>query len=123
MRRTFNGGEPLHRTRIGKTKSSHSSIRPWLAGSPLDSVVTIPSLVFVRAKLSLGLKSAANILNYDRIAAIDCVLESRVLLLRCIFPIGRAIDEHRKFSVFTRPQHVRPQNYTVAHRYRDVLTQ
>src|SRR5207247_6901523 len=90
MRRALHRSQPLHSARIGKAEGSHISVRPALLGCPLDGVVSVAALVFVRAKFAVGSVAAPHILYDDRVSALDCAAKDRVFLLREVLAIGRA---------------------------------
>src|SRR5215475_15294725 len=101
MRRALNGGQPLHRPGIRKAEGSYPAIRPTLDCRPFDRVVAVSPFVLVGAKISIRLIPATNILNDDSIAPLHSMLESCVLPLSGLLPVGGAIHQHGKFALFS----------------------
>jgi hypothetical protein len=65
----------------------------------------------------------ANILEYDGIATLGGMLESRVLPLRGIFPVGRPIHKYGEFAALGWAHYIRAQNHIIAHGHGDVFLQ
>jgi hypothetical protein len=65
----------------------------------------------------------ANVLEYDGIATLGGMLESGVLLLRRIFPVGRPIDKYGEFATLGWAHYIRAQNHIIAHGHEDVFLQ
>src|SRR5205809_7987089 len=123
MRRALHRSQPLHSARIGKAEGSHISVRPALLGCPLDGVVSVAALVFVRAKFAVGSVAAPHILYDDRVSALDCAAKDRVFLLREVLAVGRAINEYRKRPASFGPKDVGTEQNSVAHGDGDILFQ
>ena len=66
---------------------------------------------------------STNVLDYDGIATLDAMLESRVLLLRSILPVGRPIYQDGEFAGLGWPHYVGAKNHTVTHGHADVFLQ
>ena len=99
MRRIFDGGQPLYRTRIRETECSNVAIGPRLHSGPLDRVVAVAAFILVRRELTFGRVAPTNVLNHDGITASDSFVEGSPSGRSVIFPVWRAIDEHRKSAL------------------------
>src|SRR5207247_9186653 len=95
--------------------------RPRLLGCPAHVVKSVAALVFVRPKFAVGSVPAAHIFYDDCISALDCAAKDRVLLLREVLAVGRAINKHRKRPVSFGPKDVGTEQHAVTHRNGDIL--
>src|SRR5438034_3922530 len=121
MRRALHRSQPLHSARIGKAEGSHISVRPALLGCPLDGVISVAALVFVRPKFAIGSVPTPHILYDDCISALDCAAKDRVFLLREVLAIGRAINEDRKRPTSFGTEDVGTEQDSVAHGDGDIF--
>src|SRR5438132_3211450 len=123
VRRALHRSQPLHSSRIGKAEGSHISVRPPLLGCPLDGVISVMALVFVRPKFAAGSVPATHIFYDDRISTLDCAVKDRIFLLREVLAVGRAINEYRKRPASFGPKDVGTEQNSAAHRNGDILFQ
>src|ERR1700693_1500091 len=120
MGRTFHGREPLYGARVGKAEGADCAARPRLARGPLDGVKTVAPFVAVGVELTVRVVAPAHILDDDGVAARDGPRECLVSLLRAVFAVRRAVNEHGITRLTSRPQDVRAKDDSVAHGHSDV---
>lgn len=78
-------GRPLYITQVGPAHHTDASAAPWLGGDPVQSIVAVLHLVVVGQPFAFTGVSAAHILYYHRVAALDVTV---VYLTAVLFAVG-----------------------------------
>ena len=112
-------GCPLYITQVGPAHHTDASAAPWLSGDPVQSIVAVLHLVVVGQPFAFTGVSAAHILYYHRVAALDVTV---VYLTAVLFAVGGAYQHcgHRGTAVF-RQVYVGGKMYPVPHGHREGL--
>lgn len=112
-------GCPLYITQVGPAHHTDASAAPWLGGDPVQSIVAVLHLVVVGQPFAFTGVSAAHILYYHRVAALDVTV---VYLTAVLFAVGGAYQHcgHRGTAVF-RQVYVGGKMYPVPHGHREGL--
>ena len=106
------GGEILRRAHVGAAEHADFAVRIGQCRGPLDGVVAVVSFIFEGIPFAFGGVSAADVLSDDDVAA-GGGFQAKIHFAG--FVIGRAHQQHGKFSFDFGAVNIGAQGDPVAH--------
>ncbi len=113
---------PLSIAKIGHSKHSDVSVTPWLFSNPVESIVSVISLIYIRIPFAFRVPFSSNILNNTYVSFLSPMLSNswhKAVIL--VFAIRQPCQYYWKLAFGLGFVNIGVELNSVTHRDRNVL--